>query len=491
MTHVILFGIDGATYRILGPLIEDGALPGFQELMQDGSYGILESTIPPYSVTAWTSAFTGVNPGKHGLIDSIMKINDKFIVTTSKYREVETIWYELKRKKKQTIIVNDPSCYPPEPIGIHITGFLTPKTSENYVYPPELKKELDKVAKQYVPELDKYALPTDLNSKYEQLSDQSRKVHKVSKHLANNYPWNIFAVIFTTTDRIQHIMWHKPEYLKKHYQEIDSYLREILNIASREEADIILMSDHGFKSASKMFFINSFLHKHNYLKLKTRESKIAMKRNLPKYVLKYKTLVRVVKYLTPKVIKNKIFQRDNLIDKIDFEKSLAYAITHYSLYINYNTCESTILTKLIKELSETNVCRVLTRDEVVWGPFSNRAPDIYLIPKGNTAINAGQIDAKGSSSSDDFAILPHERGIHELDGIVILWGPRVKKGNKVIRAKIWDIAPTLLALSNCAIPSYFDGKPLQSLKNIHIQLIKKSPRFFLKEKIRKIKKKKL
>ena len=106
MTHVILFGIDGATYRILGPLIEDGALPSFQELMQDGSYGILESTIPPYSVTAWTSAFTGVNPGKHGLIDSIMKINNKFIVTTSKYREVETIWYELKRKKKQTIITS-------------------------------------------------------------------------------------------------------------------------------------------------------------------------------------------------------------------------------------------------------------------------------------------------------------------------------------------------------------------------------------------------
>ena len=67
--RVFVIGLDGATFDLLDPWIEDGRLPNLKKLMEKSAYGRLESTIPPISPPAWTSFMTGVNPGKHGIYD--------------------------------------------------------------------------------------------------------------------------------------------------------------------------------------------------------------------------------------------------------------------------------------------------------------------------------------------------------------------------------------------------------------------------------------
>src|SRR5262249_39757576 len=65
---VLVIGLDGATFRLLGPMMEAGELPELSRLVASGCHGELRSTFPPVTPTAWASFMTGKNPGKHGIM---------------------------------------------------------------------------------------------------------------------------------------------------------------------------------------------------------------------------------------------------------------------------------------------------------------------------------------------------------------------------------------------------------------------------------------
>ena len=67
MPRVLLIGWDGADWRILEPLLERGALPNLQALIDRGQKGVLRSTVPTHSWAAWPSFLTGVAPADHGV----------------------------------------------------------------------------------------------------------------------------------------------------------------------------------------------------------------------------------------------------------------------------------------------------------------------------------------------------------------------------------------------------------------------------------------
>ena len=62
MSRVILIAWDGADWRILDPLLEQGALPNLQALIDRGQRDVLRSTVPTHSWSAWPSFLTGVDP---------------------------------------------------------------------------------------------------------------------------------------------------------------------------------------------------------------------------------------------------------------------------------------------------------------------------------------------------------------------------------------------------------------------------------------------
>jgi predicted AlkP superfamily phosphohydrolase/phosphomutase len=69
MSRVILIAWDGADWRILDPLLEQGALPNLQALLDRGQREVLRSTVPTHSWSAWPSFLTGVDPDDHGVYD--------------------------------------------------------------------------------------------------------------------------------------------------------------------------------------------------------------------------------------------------------------------------------------------------------------------------------------------------------------------------------------------------------------------------------------
>jgi len=70
---VVVVGLDGLDYHLTKQWIDEGKLPHFAKLQQQGCFKPLLSTIPPISPVAWSSFQTGANPGKHNIFDFLTR----------------------------------------------------------------------------------------------------------------------------------------------------------------------------------------------------------------------------------------------------------------------------------------------------------------------------------------------------------------------------------------------------------------------------------
>src|SRR6266487_2657727 len=119
MPRVLLVGWDGADWRILDPLLEQGVLPNLASLIGRGAKGVLRSTIPTHSWAAWPSFLTGVDPADHGVYDileSVPGTHKQYPVTYKSIKE-RTMIADLTAAGKQTLMINVPLTFPPPEIN--------------------------------------------------------------------------------------------------------------------------------------------------------------------------------------------------------------------------------------------------------------------------------------------------------------------------------------------------------------------------------------
>ena len=88
--NVFVLGLDGATWEILDPLIQDGLLPNLARLREQGSWGSLHSVFPPLSPVAWAGAMTGKNSGKHGIFEFIEHAHNPLVGRVNSSREIQS-----------------------------------------------------------------------------------------------------------------------------------------------------------------------------------------------------------------------------------------------------------------------------------------------------------------------------------------------------------------------------------------------------------------
>lgn len=478
---VIMVGLDGATYSLLNPLIREGRLPALKWITENGVSGILKSTIPPYTATAWTSFATGKNPGKHGVYDFRIKLKDSAekVFVNSGLIKGEKIWNTLSRHGKKVGVINFPISYPPEEVnGFMISGFLSPRDGHTYSYPQGLFKEI-------VDEIGGYCFhvksPKAANPVQKQIEDfVDRNLHaaelrsRTFNYLMRRHKTDFLFLLFASPDSIQHKLWKYLDrkemgyedkdiqaYILKCYTQIDQILERLLKNID-ENTTLIVMSDHGFCSGKKVLKVNQWLWNNDFL--------------VPNYKrLLFDDIGKISKRIglkkRGKLIGGNAWAEHDVETIINHKRTSAYFArsSEQGIHIKrdvvrsekeYNRLRNEIKHKLLAYRDENDGRAVLENvyfpQEIYSGPFTDEAPDLILIP------------AEGCSLESHFSLLnsvslrsdKSPMGIHHPDGIFLSIGKHMKKGKTITKANIIDIAPTILYAMDVPIPKDMDGKVL-------------------------------
>ncbi len=277
--RVMLIGLDGGTWELLGPWIKEGLLPNLARLTEMGASGVLRSTIPPITPVAWNSLVTGTNPGKHGVFQMLKRSSGSydFVPVTSLDRRTPALWKLISDNNGRVVVIDIPMTYPPEPVaGVMISGMGTPSIRSPFVYPPGFKPQLAMFGE--------YPLDVDYLSEQEHLLTSAARLveHRlqVAEYLADTEPWTFFFLAIMATDRVQHSLWryldprhpaYDPEEARRRlpaimrfYSQVDDAIGRLY---ARLDADdvLIVASDHGFGPAGRSYFIHPWLQEHGYI----------------------------------------------------------------------------------------------------------------------------------------------------------------------------------------------------------------------------------
>ena len=466
MTHkAVMLGLDGGTWTQLNKFISDGIMPNLTSLMKSGVKGVLKSGTPYTSKTSWLSILTGTNPGKHGIPHHIVGKNS----------EVPLIWQILSEHNIKQIIVNDLVTYPPLSInGIMISGgFSTPFNSKNFVYPSSILKEIDNAVDGYIPYLSPHTFQMvqrgNFDGIYQRLQEWGNKVLNTSVYLSKKFEWQFLATMIENPDFINHYFWNKPEFLKRFYQWLDEVIGNFYEIATSNNANFFIMSDHGGGPIKKHFLINTWLQDSGFTnfrkpsKIRKILSKTKIKRNFMRKNLKRFHLQSIASKLTPSELKKMIPIEENEAGFIE-KSSTVYSEAYNEITVNvkdsnkYEKLRNELIQKLL-QIKDNDGTRIVLeahkREESFHGPFVKRAYDIQFL------LNEGF--CYSSAIKDKFLLTPTELGIirtgdHRPEGIFLAIGPDISKGHTIQTIKVWDICPTLLHILGQKIPSYMDGE---------------------------------
>jgi predicted AlkP superfamily phosphohydrolase/phosphomutase len=108
--RVLVIGLDGATWDLLEPWLDEGLLPNLNKVRQAGVSGTLHSTVHPVTTPAWITFMTGRNQGQHGVYDHVQRREDSYnlkLMDASQIRAPLLFDY-LGRAELKSIAINIP-----------------------------------------------------------------------------------------------------------------------------------------------------------------------------------------------------------------------------------------------------------------------------------------------------------------------------------------------------------------------------------------------
>jgi len=497
---VLIIGLDGATWELIKPWVDKGELPTFKKLMENGTWGDLESTIPPWTIPAWESMSTGKSPEKLGFATFMVKDGYKFIPHNFRYKRQKMVWDVLSDYNHKVVVANLPNIYSAQELnGCMVSGWLY-LDEERITYPATLIDELNEYCGGY--EVDIFDVDFEKgqitggpkDNEYLKHCDILLEKHFLAfTYLLQKYKWDFGFVMFATTDRVQHKCWDS-KVLLGHYKKIDKKLEKLLNTADKETT-VFLVSDHGFGPVNYELNINELLIKEGYLKLKTTPMKMPSKLVTVVKKIGLLPLAKTFVNLLPSTLSKRLKESASLIifEKMDIDwsntKAFGYGVWG-EIYLNvrgrepngiispdeYDKIREEIIEKIrnLKYKEKKLNISIFKKEEVYSNAtMGDNLPDLIILPtdEGIQGINPNI----GSSET-----ITESKGIggnHRLYGIFLAYGPGIKKGHKIENAKIYDITPTILHIFGLPIPNDVDGKVLTEIFEENSEFAKMKPKY--------------
>jgi len=469
----LVIGLDGADWSLLNPLIEDGAMPTLKAFVESGVSATLESIRPTNSMSAWTSLMTGANPGKHGVYDFVRKTETPFrtTVTNSSVIGFPTIWETLTAAGRSSCVIDMPPLYPPFEINGAMIGGMGAVTSfdRSYTWPAELAAEVENAVGEFMPDVawvGKAGQQEELLEEWSALVDNRRKV---AEYLLGKQAWDLFFAVFVAPDRVQHVFWQEltergPLYSKvrRFYEKMDEAIASLIERVDTTESDVLLVSDHGFRTFHNTFDVNQVFAEAGLRKWHDME---------PFAARVLRKAGRIVKPLAGRL--DQIIQRRYPAKRELLDGSVAYSDISESVHLNLAGRESTGSVspgevESVRELVTSNLMEfrdpqsgqpvikeVLDGGNYFHGAHDGNAPDLLLECHDGYAHNngLGRVMFRWT----------YCQGVHSMNGIIAGLGPSFRREAKAPTISILDVTPTLLALQGLGAPEGTDGRIAEEL----------------------------
>ncbi|MBV9708345.1 MAG: alkaline phosphatase family protein [Chloroflexi bacterium] len=259
-------------------------LPNLARLMQQGTYGLLESCIPAITVPAWSCMMSGRDPGELGIYGFRNRTDrgyQRLSIADSRSVRVPRLWDILSATDWRVAVLSVPGTFPPRPVnGALVSCFLTPSTQVEYTYPPALAQQIASWVSDYL-----------LDVPHFRSEDKERVLHDiyilcdqrftVAEHLLTHYEPDMLMLVEMGVDRIHHALWKQmdprhPKYVPNaplheaihdYYCHVDKRIGELLQHCGTETT-VLVVSDHGARPLMGGVCINEWLQAEGYLTLR-------------------------------------------------------------------------------------------------------------------------------------------------------------------------------------------------------------------------------
>ena len=479
MRKLLIIGIDGLTFDLLDPLIENGELKLFKKWKEEGCFGKLQSTTPALTPPAWNSSFTGVNPGKHNIFDffTFDRKLKKQNVITSKERKYPAFWEICSKNKISLGLYNIPCNYPADKVnGFLVTGMATPAQGKGFAYPQELENGLKNNLKKRFGSNTLFLEQGKRKMFLQDIYSVTAKDEEIALSLFKERKPDISMFVYDESDRVFHFYYHDwdkthpsynpqsefkeaiPQYLKRIEEGIERFLSN-----NEGDVDLIIYSDHGFGPLYRDVYVNNLLFRWGYLKVNQYAKEMA-KKPLWKRILKSIIPPKLRKIFREKIKSSPL---SNSLAFIDFENSKAFysSVSGRSIIILDEERREQIALDLKNKLEnyideKTKIKpfkKVYLREEIYKGDFVENAPDIVIEEDGRYAFKT-EWNEDVLKDSSQYSVI--KSGSHRKNGVLILYGNSFKKGIELKNATVMDICPMILHLSNLPIGEEMDGRIL-------------------------------
>ena len=427
---VLLIGIDGATWKLINPMIEDGKLPNFDKIRRKGVYARIKSLDGLISPIIWTSVVTGKNLDKHNirawsLFDERLNKETPY---RSYHRRTKAIWNILSENGKRVGIFNWLITWPPEKVnGFMVSSYYLSKSSDLITtYPSSLHNFLP---------ITPYRKKETIQSKWDKKVDYCE--YELSMDIENSLflqqrePLTLSAVYTRMPDEVQHLFWKfmEPEYfsdkvwnlddtdiaeyknvIRDCYQKVDNWLGQLTKNIDKDTI-VIILSDHGFKHVESLYVPLNF-------------NEILKKVGLSDQMRVYWCWDgRDWTYISSDAPKNKVVSLIAGIRTLNGKSIYKIMVSDKKGY----------------DIALTQVQSNLNLDEDIYIGEKRYKVEEFVTQKFRTDIS----------------------GAHDYeDGIFIICGRQIPKGKKITGASVLDITPTILYLLGLPVAKDMDGKVL-------------------------------
>lgn len=498
--RLALIGVDGATYRVLGPMIDAGVMPALASLRARGVEAILRSTIPTYTPPAWVSMATGVNPGRHGVFGFLDNTpQEPPSIAHSGSIRATPMWSYLSELGTRVGILNVPMSYPP----VTVNGFLVAGGLATGWTDPEMPGFASDVGTgRLVSDVAGGHYPLDTVVNYEndwrspgtvtRIEDVQRLRRRVLGALIERVDPDVVFAVFEGADRLQHVFyqcivdcsdWYLHpmsteirERSQAYFAELDLAIRDLVDWAG-PDGHAVVVSDHGSGPWEKTVNLNLLLAEWGYLALPSLARLTSLK-----------AVAGTGQRLARRVIPRRWLHRAKAsVERgIVWERTRAFAshVAEQGIHVNrrgalpkglVDPAETEgIERELVERLLELRdpddggsvTDRVVPRREVIAGPFEGRAPELFPLFRAQRYEASDTLAASGTFT--DHRDRPW--GYHHLDGVFVAAGPAVRPGPFAPGLDIVDVLPTVLHMSDLPVADGLDGRVVTGLMNDEVAM---------------------